>query len=56
MSGRSIRFATVGDGQRVAYAVSGDVVCAGKKLQFSHHSDATLKGFADPVALYEVGS
>jgi class 3 adenylate cyclase len=28
---------------------------AGKRLQFRHHSDATLKGFAEPVALYEVG-
>ncbi|MCA9831407.1 MAG: adenylate/guanylate cyclase domain-containing protein [Dehalococcoidia bacterium] len=27
--------------------------CAGKRLQFSHHTDATLKGFAVPVALYE---
>ena len=30
-------------------------LCAGKKLTFNHHSDATLKGFDEPVALYEVG-
>ena len=29
-------------------------LCAGKKLTFQHHSDATLKGFDEPVALYEV--
>jgi class 3 adenylate cyclase len=30
-------------------------LCAGKKLAFTHHSDATLKGFDEPVALFEVG-
>ncbi len=30
-------------------------LCAGKKLTFQHHSDATLKGFDEPVALFEVG-
>ena len=30
-------------------------LCAGKRLQFSHHSDATLKGFEEPVALFAVG-
>ena len=30
-------------------------MCAGKKLTFAHHSDATLKGFDEPVALFEVG-
>jgi len=29
-------------------------LCAGKKLTFQHHSDATLKGFDEPVALFEV--
>jgi class 3 adenylate cyclase len=40
-------------GQVLVSRVVADL-CAGKKLQFSHHSDATLKGFAEPVALYEV--
>ncbi len=38
-------------GQVLVSRVVADL-CAGKKLQFSHHSDATLKGFAEPVALY----
>ncbi len=42
-------------GQVLVSRVVADL-CAGKKLQFSHHSDATLKGFAEPVALYEVGA
>ena len=42
-------------GQVLVSRVVADL-CAGKRLQFSHHSDATLKGFAEPVALYEVGS
>ena len=29
-------------------------LCAGKKLTFTHNSDATLKGFDEPVALFEV--
>ncbi len=29
-------------------------LCAGKKLTFQHRSDATLKGFDEPVALFEV--
>ena len=40
-----------------AEAVSAIVVrelCAGKKLTFTHNSDATLKGFDEPVALFEV--
>ena len=41
-------------GQVLVSRVVADL-CAGKKLQFSHQSDATLKGFAEPVALYEVG-
>ena len=31
-------------------------LCAGKKLTFTHHADATLKGFDEPVALFEAGS
>ncbi|MCA9831406.1 MAG: adenylate/guanylate cyclase domain-containing protein [Dehalococcoidia bacterium] len=42
-------------GQVLVSRVVADL-CAGKKLQFSHHSDATLKGFAEPVALFEVAS
>ncbi len=30
-------------------------LCAGKQLTFIHHSDATLKGFDEPVALFVVG-
>jgi class 3 adenylate cyclase len=41
-------------GQVLVSRVVADL-CAGKKLQFRHHSDATLKGFTEPVALYEVG-
>jgi hypothetical protein len=41
-------------GQVLVSRVVADL-CAGKKLQFRHHSDATLKGFGEPVALYEVG-
>jgi class 3 adenylate cyclase len=41
-------------GQVLVSRVVADL-CAGKRLQFRHHSDATLKGFGEPVALYEVG-
>ena len=29
-------------------------LCSGKNLDISHHSDTTLKGFAQPTALFEV--
>jgi len=29
-------------------------LCAGKKLSFQHHSDATLKGFDEPVRAWSV--
>jgi class 3 adenylate cyclase/pimeloyl-ACP methyl ester carboxylesterase len=41
-------------GQVLVSRVVADL-CAGKQLSFSHHSDATLKGFDEPVALFEVG-
>ncbi len=42
-------------GQVLVSRVVADL-CAGKKLTFTHHSDATLKGFDEPVALFEVSS
>ena len=42
-------------GQVLVSRVVADL-CAGKQLKFNHHSDATLKGFDEPVALYMVGS
>ena len=41
-------------GQVLVSRVVADL-CAGKQLTFNHHSDATLKGFDRPVALFEVG-
>jgi len=40
-------------GQVLVSRVVADL-CAGKKLTFSYHSNATLKGFDEPVALFEV--
>jgi class 3 adenylate cyclase len=54
MASTSIQYARICDradpGQVLVSRVVADL-CAGKRLQFRHHSDATLKGFAEPVAL-----
>ncbi len=40
-------------GQVLVRRVVADL-CAGKQLTFTHHSDATLKGFEEPVRAWSV--